>query len=174
MRAITEQNMLLRERVELPPSLRIATDSFREGWNFAPKVNARQLEKKICAHKWSLIKIAEGVQASGVGESLQEAISSALRLALLRMCARFNAVEVEYIESSQYPWFFLARLRVCQYRIQQGAVLAVSKEYPSPVTASCNKRLSLDANALYPDFGSSMPLIKQMLTAQSAVQASLL
>jgi hypothetical protein len=28
MHAITERNMFLRERVELPPSLRIVTDSF--------------------------------------------------------------------------------------------------------------------------------------------------
>jgi hypothetical protein len=81
------------------------------------------LEKKISAREWSFIKIAEGVQASGVGETSQEAISSALRLALLRMSVQFNAVEVEHIELSQYPWFIQARLRVCQYRIQQGAVL---------------------------------------------------
>ncbi|MFZ1086430.1 MAG: hypothetical protein WAN35_15820 [Terracidiphilus sp.] len=167
MQAITTQNMLLRERVELPASLRIATDAFREGWNFAPADNARQLEKKICAREWNFIKIAEGVQASGVGETSQDAISSALRLALLRMSAYFNAVEVVYIELSQYPWFFLARLRVCQYRIQQGAVLAVSDEFaPSSITPR-KRRYSLDANALYPDFGSSMPMIKQMLTARN-------
>jgi hypothetical protein len=170
MHAITEQNMFLRERVELPASLRIATDAFREGWNFAPSVNARQLEKKICALEWSFIKIAKGVQASGVGETSQEAIASALRLVLLRMNAQFNAVEVSYIELSQYPWFFLARLRVCQYRIQQDAVLSVSDEFAPSSLAPRKRRLPLDANALYPDFGSSMPLIKQLLTSTNMAQ----
>jgi hypothetical protein len=167
MRDITEQNLFLRERVELPASLRIATDAFREGWNFAPAINARQLEKEICAQKWNFIKIAEGMQASGVGKTAQQAISSALRLALLRMSTHFNAVEVDYIESSEYPWFFLARVRVCQYRIQQGAVFAVSDEFASHSVAPRKRRLPLDANVLYPDFGSSMPLIKQMLTSHN-------
>jgi hypothetical protein len=170
MRAITEQNLLIRERIELPASLRIATDEFREGWNFAT-VSAQQLSKKISAQKWNFIKVADGVQASGVGETSQEAISSALRLALLRMNAAFNAVEIEYIELSQYPWFFLARLRVCQYRIQQGAVPAFSDEFASSSVASRKRRLPLEANALYPDFGSSMPLIKQMLTSSKMAQS---
>jgi hypothetical protein len=170
MRDIAEQNLLLRERIELPASLRIATDAFREGWNFAT-VNAQQLSKTIRAREWNFIKIEGGAQASGVGETSQEAIASALRLALLRMSTYFNAVEVEYIELSQYPWFILARLRVCQYRIQQGPVLAVSDEFAPPAIASRKRRLPLDANVLYPDFGSSMPLIKQMLISRNTVQA---
>jgi hypothetical protein len=128
------------------------------------------LEKKISAREWSFIKIAEGVQASGVGETSQEAISSALRLALLRMSVQFNAVEVEHIELSQYPWFIQARLRVCQYRIQQGAVLFVSYEISPSSTAPRKRRLPLDANVLYQDFGSSLPLIKQMLTSPRIAQ----
>jgi hypothetical protein len=34
MRAISQSNMLLRTRTELPEGLRIATDEFRDGWNF--------------------------------------------------------------------------------------------------------------------------------------------
>ena len=172
MHEITEQNMLVRERVELPASLGIATDAFGEGWNLAPTVNARQLEKMICAREWNFIKVAEGVQASGVGETSQEAIANALRLALLRKNARFNAVEVEYIELSQYPWFFLAKLRVRQYRIQQEALLGGQDEFTSSSTASRKRQLPVSANALYPDFGNSMLSIKQMLTSRSSVQAS--
>jgi hypothetical protein len=86
------------------------------------------------------------------------------------MNAYFNAVEVEFIELSKYPWFILARLRVCQYRIQQSAVLAVSDEFAFSSIAPRKRRFSLDANALYPDFGSSLPLIKQMLTSPRIAQ----
>jgi hypothetical protein len=170
MRAISEQDVLLREEIDLPACVKIATDSFREGWNFASTVNAKQLEKKICSRDWNFIKIAEGAQASGVGATSQEAIASALRVALLRKNGRFNAVVIEYIEISPYPWFFLARMRVCQYCIQQSAVLAVIDDCASSSTSPRKRRLLLDANALYPDFGSSMPLIKQMLTLRNAAQ----
>jgi hypothetical protein len=170
MRVIEEQNLLLREKAKLPASLRISTDAFREGWKFAINVNALQLEKKISDLEWSFIKIASDVQASGVGETSQEAIASALRLALLRMDAQFNAVEVEYIECSEYPWFFMARLRVCQYRIQQGAEPAGLDQLAPHSIASGRRRLPPDAKALYPDFGSRMPLIKQLLTSPRMTQ----
>jgi hypothetical protein len=172
MREITEQNILVRERVELPPSLRIATVAFCEGWNFAPTVNAWQLEEMIDAREWNFIKIAEGVPANGVGETSQQAIANALRLALLRKNAQFNAVEVETIELSQYPWFFLAKLRVCQYRIQQDTVLAVSDDFMASSISPRKRQPPIDINALYPGFGSNMPSIKQMLTSRNTVQAS--
>lgn len=171
MRAITEQNVLLRERAELPASLRIATDAFREGWNFAPAVNAQQLEINVQLHGWNFIRIADGLQACGVGETSQEAIASALRLALLRLSALFNAVEVEYIELTQYPWFHLARVRVCPFRIQRDAILPVSDKFlPAPILPR-RRRLPHDADVLYPDFGSAMPLLKQMLISSRKAEA---
>jgi hypothetical protein len=164
--------MLLRKQTELPVGLRLATDEFREGWNFVQSADAKKLEKKVQAHGWNLIKIANGTQACGVGESSEEAVSSALRLALLRMGAHFNAVEVENIELTQYPWFFLARVRVCQYRIQQFATQTASHEsIPSP-SAPRRRRLPLDAELLYPGFGSSMPQIKEMLVSSRPAQMS--
>ena len=159
MRTIAEQNVLLRMRVELPAGLKIATHEFREGWNFVTG-DASRLEKKIRMHGWSFIKIADGALKSGVGETSQDAIAGALKLALRHMSAHFNAVEVEHIELTQYPWFYLARVRIYPYRIQEGAVLPVSDE---PPIAPRQKRLPLHAAALYPEFGSAMPRLKQML-----------
>lgn len=174
MHTITELSMLLRARTELPSGLRLATEEFREGWNFAPSVNAQQLEKRVQARGWNFIRLAEGLQACGVGETSQESIASGLRLALLRMSEIFNAVEVEYIELTQYPWFFLARVRVCPYRIQQDAFLPVSDEsLPAPVVPR-QRRLPPHADVMYPHFGNAMPQLRQMLissrTAQSGPQ----
>ncbi len=63
-----------------------------------------------------------------MGDTSQEAINGALKLALRHVSERFNAAEVERIELTQYPWFFLARVRVYPYRIQQHAVLAEVEE----------------------------------------------
>jgi hypothetical protein len=174
MHNIAELNMLLRVRVELPVGFKLATDEFREGWSFVRTGDARRLEKKIQARGWNFIKIADGLLRSGVGETSQEAIASALKLALRRVSEHFNAVEVEHIELTQYPWFFLARVRVYPYRIQQGAVLPVSDEAlpdPIPSRSSRLRRLPDGAAESFPHFGSAMPVLKEMLVSSRSPEA---
>ena len=171
MHNIAEMNMLLRVRAELPAGLRLATEEFREGWNFVRSGDARRLEKKIQARGWNFIKIADGFMKSGVGETSQEAIAGALKLALRHVNTYFNAVEVEHIELTQYPWFFLARVRVYPYRIQQGAVLPVSDEAEPMPIAPRQRRLSPQSAELYPHFGSDMSLLKDLLISSRSSQA---
>jgi hypothetical protein len=47
MRTIAELNLLLRGRVEPPEGFRLATEEYREGWNFSRSIDAYCLEKKI-------------------------------------------------------------------------------------------------------------------------------
>jgi hypothetical protein len=110
-----------------------------------------------------------------VGETSQEAIASALKLALRRVSTHFNAVQVEHIELTRYPWFFLARVRVYPYRIQEGAIFAVPDEAvaePIPGRTARLKRLPNGAGELFPNFGSAMPMLKQMLTASHGSEAA--
>jgi hypothetical protein len=171
MRTIAELNMLLRVQTELPNGLNLATEEFNEGWNFVRTVNARRLEKKILTQGWNFIKISDESLRSGVGDTSQEAIASALKLALRRVSTQFNAAEVEAIELTEYPWFFLARVRVYPCHIQQGAVLAVPEESFSAHLAPRLRRLPVQAKALYPYFGSNIPQLKQMLISSRAAGA---
>jgi len=91
MSTIAERNMLLRANTELPDGLKLATDEFREGWEFVRKYDACRLETQIARRGWNFITIAEESLRSGVGETSQEAIASALKLALRRISAHFNA-----------------------------------------------------------------------------------
>jgi hypothetical protein len=170
MPTISESNLLLRAQIELPGGLNLATEEFREGWNFVRKVNAQRLEKKIRTRGWNFIKISDESLRSGVGDTSQEAIANALRLALRRVSAQFNAAEVDDIELTEYPWFFLARVRVYPYHIQQGAVLTDPDESFSAPIAPRRRRLPLNADVLYPNFGSAMPQLKQMLISSRAAQ----
>jgi hypothetical protein len=172
MRNIAELNMLLRVQVELPSSLKLVTDEFREGWNFVRSLDARRLEKKVHTSGWSFFKVADACLRSGVGETSQQAIASALKLALRRVSEHLNAAEVEHIELTRYPWFFLARVGVCPYRIQQNALVPVLDEVAPllPLTPR-HKLLSPNADALYPHFGSTMPQLKQMLTSTRGSEA---
>jgi hypothetical protein len=171
MRTIAELNMLLRARIELPEGMKLATEQFREGWNFVRTGDAPRLKMKIQARGWNFIKIADGSLRSGVGDTSQQAISSALKLALRRVNEHFNAVEVEHIELTQYPWFFLARVRIYPYRIQQGAVMcALYEALPEPM-ALRHGQLAPQAADLFPHFGSAIPLLKQMLVSSINSQA---
>jgi hypothetical protein len=171
MRNIAELNMLLRVRVELPAGLKLATEEFREGWNFLRTGDARRLGEKVQACGWSFIKFADGLLKSGVGETSQEATAGALKLALRHVSTYFNAVEVQHIELTQYPWFFLARVRVYPYRIQQGAVLPVSDEAPTLPITPPQRRLPPQAAELYPHFGSDISQLKEMLVLARTSQA---
>jgi hypothetical protein len=163
MRTIAELNLLLRARVELPEDLRLATEEFHEGWNLSRSVDARRLEKKILDRGWSFIKIDGGALRSGVGDTSQEAITSALKLALRHISEHFNTVEVEHIELTQYPWFFLARVRINPYRIQQSAVVPVLNNAGSLPATPRRKRLPRQSAVLCPYSSSAVPMLKDML-----------
>jgi hypothetical protein len=145
---IAELTMLSRGRVELADNnLTLATEEFREGWNFVRSGGARRLDREIRRCGWQFIRIAEGSIRSGVGQTSQEAITGALKRALRCLSKRFNAAEVEHIELMMYPWFFLARVTVYSYHIQQSAVLSVSDEVvplstPPPAEAGNRHRQS--------------------------------
>jgi hypothetical protein len=163
MRNIAELNMLVRTRVELPIGLKLATEEFREGWNFTRSVDACRLKKKILKHGWNFIRTSAGLERSGVGPTSQHAVASALTLALRRTTSHFNAVEVEHIQLTQYPWFFLARVTVYPYCIQEGATLPVCDE-AVPLPIRCRQRsLQLRTAALHPLFAGAMPQLKEWL-----------
>ncbi len=170
MRTITELNLLLRARIELPEGFRLAKEKFREGWSFSRSADVCRLEKKILNRGWNFIKIGDGPEKCGVGDTSQEAIASALKLALRRVSENFNAVEVERIQLTQYPWFFLAKVGVCPYRIQQGAMLPATDDDNWRSAAPCRSRSPRQSDGLFPHSASAMPMLKEMLVLSRSSQ----
>jgi hypothetical protein len=171
MHNIAELNMLLRVQTELPSGLKLATVEFREGWSFVRPGDARRLEKKIQTRGWNFIKVGDGLLRSGVGDTSQEAIAGALKLALRRVNGRINAAEVEHIELTKYPWFFLARVRINPYKIQPDAALLLPEEEDLLPPAPRGRRPPMNSAELYPDFGSAMPQLKAMLLSSRSSEA---
>jgi hypothetical protein len=168
---IAESNVLLRAHAELPLGFRVATEEFRDGWNRMRSGGAGRIKKKVQTRGWNFIKISDGTLRSGVGETSQAAIASALKLALRHVDQQSNAVEIERIELTKYPWFFLARVRVFPYRIQLEAVLPVS-DMPVQIEMDArHRKLSPQLAVQFPQFGGVMPMLKQMLTSSRSVVA---
>ncbi|MFZ0747105.1 MAG: hypothetical protein WAM85_22070 [Terracidiphilus sp.] len=163
MRTIAELNLLLRVQVELPRGLRLATDEFREGWRFARSVDAHRLKRRILKRGWNFIKIDSGFLRSGVGDTAQEAIANGLKLVLRKIDGHMNAVEVKHIELTQYPWFFLARVGVSPYCIQEGASLSQLNDAAARPITPRRGRVSRQSNALLPQFASALPQFRHIL-----------
>ena len=164
MRTIAELNLLLHTTAELPTGLKLTTEEFDEGWSFVRRVDARKLEKRIHTRGWNFIRFAGGSLRSGIGDTSQEAVASALKLALRRVSNHSNAVEVEHIELTRYPWFFLARVRVYPYRIQESSALEMPAGAIEAITAY-SPDLQDGTEEHLPIIGSAMPLLKELLVA---------
>jgi hypothetical protein len=135
MGKIAELTILLRGHVELPDNLKLLTEEFREGWNIVRSGGARRLDREIRRRRgWNFIRSGEGLLRSGVGQTPQEAIAGALKLALRCVNERFNAAEVDHIELKIYPWFSLARVKVYPYQIGRIAVAPIPLESVSLVS----------------------------------------
>jgi hypothetical protein len=127
MQQITEHAVLLRSRPEMPTSLKLATNEFGEGWNFVRSSSPR-LEKKVQKFGWHLIRTTDESRQGAIGATPQQAISRALELALRSANPYFNGLEVGSIHLTTYPWFILARVGVCLFRIQLGPVQSHSDD----------------------------------------------
>lgn len=171
MHPIAAMNLFLRERAELPKGLSLATEEFHEGWNLSRLVGAGRLEKRLLSRGWNFIKIDGGARESGVGDTAQEAIASALKLALRHICEDFNAVEVEHIELRQYPWFFLARVKISPYCIQQSAMLPWPDHLEPTSHKPGRKRLPIHPSVPCPHSCSITPMIKEMLIPSRSTHA---
>lgn len=136
MRNITELTVLSRVTLELPDDLKVATEDFQEGWSFITSGDTHWMDKKVRSYGWHFIWIAEPTLRSGVAHTAQAAIASGLKLALRRINPGFNAASIDSIEVIEYPWFVIAKVRVCPYQVQQNIVLRMpDKAMPFPITA---------------------------------------
>lgn len=150
MRNITELAVLLRERVALPDHLKLVTEEFREGWDFVRSGDVHWLDKKIRRCGWHFIRSAEGSSKSGIGQTPQEAIASALKSTLRCVSGRFNAAEVGHIKLKEYQWFVFATVRVYPYQIQKSAILSVSDK-PASLGMCPTVKVLIKANQVVPE-----------------------
>jgi len=169
MRTFSESNVLLNTQGALPVGFNMAVEEFYKGWNVVRTGGTRRIEKKIRTLGWSLIQLAQGVLRSGVGKTEQKAVANALNLAVRNADAGANLMEVEHIEVSDYPWFFLARVRVGTYRIQEGADLDRQEE-KAALPLNFESRVRLEAQDRS-ESASAVPMMKQMVLASRVTAA---
>ena len=167
---IAAWTMLLRVQTELPAGLEVTTDRFSDGWQCVQPEDSARLKEEIQACGWSFIMHAGGLLGNGVEDTSQGAIDSALKVALCHIGERFNAVEIEHIELTQYPWFFLARVGVCPYRIHPDAAMPADDISGEIRNSRSARRLPRQPGVLNPQFVSAMPAVRELLVLSRSVQ----
>jgi hypothetical protein len=177
MHNIAELTVLMRTKIEFPSGFKLARDGFQDGWEFVRSGNARRLERKVQKLGWQFIKFEGSSVRSGVGNSEQSALASAVKLALRRVSVFFNAVEIQHVQITTYPWFVLARIVVNPYRIQQEAVTPAPDLFMAAKINPRQRKWPERAGDLYPrfdpQFGCAMPLLRELLTEPRSQGASI-
>ena len=159
--------MLLRGPAKSALGLKLATDAFREGWDFLRARDARRLKMNVNARGWRLVKGEGDWLRSGVGDTSKEAIAGALRLALGSAGDHFDAVEVVQIDLTRYPWFCLAKVRVSPWRIESRGASAQPTRSAPDQPACRQRRLPSGPQP----FGVAAPMLKQMLIAANGEES---
>ena len=162
-------NVLLRAQTELPVGLNVPTEEFGEGWDLMQQGDLERLNQEIQARGWNLIKIERGAQRSGVGNTREEAISAAVRLSLCHISEFFNAVEVDCVELTEYPWFFLATVMLCPCRIQQDAVQFMPEDAPSRPIVRPHKQTPANLPGMSLHFSDAMPIPRELLVLSRSI-----
>ena len=170
MRDIVELNVLLRVRTELPQGLTLATDGFREGWNRLRTRNANGLERKLKACSWHFTR-DKSVMSSGTGQTPQQAIACALDHALAEVGPELNAIEVGEIQSTQYPWFWLARVSIHAFRIQKSEELAAQDLAVLAHNSDAQPRPQVHSADFKHDFAKTLPLMEHRPSRSPRIQS---
>ena len=169
MRNLNEPIVLLRVRTELPLGLNLKTSEFNASWDFIRYGRASGLEKKIQKCQWHFMRIAGESLQTGVGETSRQALAGALRLALPKVSAYFNAVEVRRIHFTKYPWFALVRVGVYPIRIQESAVQAAPDDGLPIAVSAPRRQLPVSPPWLSPGPDCRMALLKEMLISSGSI-----
>jgi hypothetical protein len=122
MRKISGNTVLLHDDLALPGEIQLTSGKFTDSWKILHSGDARWLHQRIHEVGWHYnVAASKGFTENGIGRTKSAAVVCALKLALLKVSANLNGVEVTHIEMKTYPWFSLARVGIGAFRIQEAA-----------------------------------------------------
>jgi len=116
---ISESDLLYEPTLNCPAA-RLATDEFPEGWTLLRgRSNAQRAGKRRFGRGMEFCQDSDESLRSGVGDTRMNIAGRSNSLRRIQPPIS-NAAEWLHIELTEYPWFFLARVRVYPYSIQRG------------------------------------------------------
>lgn len=115
----------------------LLTARLRERWSFVKPGEFQRRGMGNPESGRSQDCLPKPTRGSGVGQSAQEAMTGALKHALERVGNNFSSASVEEILVKEYPWFFLARVTVLPYGLEDHhALLRIKENAETPARPS--------------------------------------
>jgi len=161
---LAKSSMLVRSGVILPPKLKLKTIQFTAPWNVVVSADAGWLEREVTSRNWHIVRIANGIIRSGIGNNSHTAIASAVNFALMQVNSGIHTLRIEHVKLTQYPWFVLACISMSPYRIQEGLTLTEADAAIALTFAPRHRRVSAPYISSYLKLGTNASAMKDILT----------
>ncbi len=129
-------SVFLRRGCILPDRLDPCRQSIGEEWSVVEEIPALVFDTMIRQAGWHFMWLQEACSRRGIGLTEEAAIRRALSRALKGVSKRFNAAELDSVQTKQYPGFQIAIVTVQTLQIQRRASLNTAPEHhPQTVPA---------------------------------------
>ena len=121
-------SVFLRNGSDMPPHFDLAQQPYTKDWMLLEEIEAQVLDTMIRHAGWHFVCLQEDCSRSGIGLSRDPAIHQALVRALEGLKMRFNASELESIQVSSYPVFYIAKVTIQPRHIQRNTSLEIIED----------------------------------------------
>ena len=112
-------SVFLRKGCVMPPHFDLAQQPCADNWMLLDDIGSPVLDTMIRQAGWHFLCLQGSYSHSGVGRSRDGAIHRALARVLKGLKMRFNAAELESVQVSSYPFFYIAKVTVQACHIQK-------------------------------------------------------
>jgi hypothetical protein len=127
---VRPHSVFLRKDCILPDHLEPLQEPVCENWTMVQEIAAPVFDSVIRQSGWHFMWINGASIRRGFGTTQQNATSRALTHALQGVRRRFNAAELDSVQVTRYPGFFVANVSVQPRQIQHDSSLDAPNEGP--------------------------------------------
>lgn len=122
--------MFLRVGCSLPDGLGLKQQHFSESWMSVENMLSPVLDVGLRAKGWHFMWLEGAHSRLGIGRTEQSATGRAITLVLNQIKGSLNAAELDSINVSRYPGFWIAKGTLHARQIQQQSCLGPVDEVP--------------------------------------------
>lgn len=120
-------SVFLRKDCILPDHLEPLQEPVCDNWTMVQEIAAPVFDSVISQSGWNLVWINGASSRRGFGATQENATSRALARALEGVRQRFNAAELDSVQVTKYPGFYIAKVAVQPRQIQHDTSLEISE-----------------------------------------------
>jgi hypothetical protein len=127
---VRPHSVFLRKDCILPDHLEPLQESVCDNWTMVQEIAAPIFDSVIRQSGWHFMWINGASARRGFGTTQENATSRALVHALHGVRQRFNAAELDSVQVTKYPGFYIANVAVQPRQIQHHTSLDAPDESP--------------------------------------------